>query len=148
MLENKKIKNATITEYKGIKFRSKLELMIYKVLEENNLNPQYEPVTHTLIEGWKPRVPFYRKNPKTRILSLEDKKIISVKYTPDIVFNWGKYTVYIEAKGMENDVYYLKKKLFRWYLEDKNNSIFAEIKTKRELMNFLEILKTDYNEKS
>lgn len=148
VLSNKKIKNATPLDYNGIHFKSKLEVVLFKVLEENNLNPQYEPVTFVLIDGWKPVVPFYRRDKKTKQLIKEEKKVISVKYTPDIIFKWGEYTVFIEAKGMENDVYYLKKKLFRRLLENSYLSdcfpVFAEIKTKREMIDFLEILKKNY----
>ena len=78
--ENKKIKNATPLDYKGIHFKSILEVSIFKVLEENNLEPHYEEYTYELISGWKPKIPFYRKNKKTKLLTLENKKIISIKY--------------------------------------------------------------------
>ena len=60
--ENKKIKNATPLDYKGIHFKSILEVSIFKALEENNLEPCYEENTYVLIAGWKPKIPFYRKN--------------------------------------------------------------------------------------
>lgn len=152
--ENKKIKNATPLDYKGIHFKSTLEVSIFKALEENNLEPHYEENTYVLIAGWKPKIPFYRKDKKTRLLTLEDKKIISIKYTPDIHFMWENYIVFIEVKGRENDVYYLKKKLFRRFLEknyDEGNisvlPIYAEIKSKRELLELLEILKQNYTQK-
>ena len=81
--------------------------------------------------------------------------IISIKYTPDIHFMWENYMVFIEVKGRENDVYYLKKKLFRKFLEnnyDEGNAdvlpIYAEIKSKRELLELLEILKQNYTQKT
>ena len=42
-MENKKIKNATITELNGIKFRSKLEAKVATLLDEANINYEYEP---------------------------------------------------------------------------------------------------------
>ena len=142
--KNKKIKNATPLDYKGIHFKSTLEVSIFKALEENNLEPHYEEYTYELISGWKPKIAFYRKS----------KKIISIKYTPDIHFIWKNYMVFIEVKGRENDVYYLKKKLFRRFLENTYNEsntgflpIYAEIKSKRELLELLEILKQNYTQK-
>lgn len=153
--ENKKIKNATPLDYKGIHFKSTLEVSIFKALEENNLEPHYEKYTYELISGWKPKIPFYRKNKKTKLLTLENKKIISIKYTPDIHFIWENYIVFIEVKGRENDVYYLKKKLFRRFLENTYNEsntgflpIYAEIKSKRELLELLKILKQNYTQKT
>lgn len=149
-VENKKIKNSTPTEYKGIKFKSRLEVMAYKTLEEHGYYPQYEAYTYTLLEGWKPSVVFYKRDKKTKSLKLDSNKIISIKYTPDIVFvHKGTYLVFLELKGFENDCYYLKKKLFRNYLENNktigNHSyIFAEIKTKKELLELLSILKEQY----
>lgn len=153
--ENKKIKNATPLDYKGIHFKSTLEVSIFKALEENNLEPHYEENTYVLIAGWKPKIPFFRKNKKTRKLTLENKKIISIKYTPDIHFMWGNYMVFVEVKGKENDVYYLKKKLFRRFLEQTYENgdtavlpIYAEIKSKKELLELLEILKQNYISKT
>ena len=152
---NKKIKNATPLDYKGIHFKSTLEVSIFKALEENNLEPHYEENTYVLIAGWKPKIPFFRKDKKTRKLALENKKIISIKYTPDIHFMWGNYTVFVEVKGRENDVYYLKKKLFRRFLEQTYENrdtavlpIYAEIKSKKELLELLEILKQNYISKT
>lgn len=149
MAANKKIKNATTMTYKGINFKSKLELMAFKVLEEEGFNPSYEPYTYELVEGFKPTVPFYIKNKNTGMLELNAKKIISIKYTPDIYFYYADKGIFIELKGFENDTYYLKKKLFRFYLENREgNFIFAEVKTKRELLQFIKILKTLKNEES
>ena len=68
---------------------------------------------------------------------------------------WGNYTVFVEVKGRENDVYYLKKKLFRRFLEQTYENgdtavlpIYAEIKSKKELLELLEILKQNYTSKT
>lgn len=144
---NRKIKNATPLEYNGIHFKSKLEVMAYKTLEEHGFLPQYEPVTFTLIEGFKPTVPFFERNKKTKILELNGTKIISIRYTPDIVVVYNGLCAYIELKGMANDTYYLKKKLFRKYLEDNkgvigdNKCVYFEIHTKKELLEAINIIK-------
>ena len=54
--------------------------------------------------------------------------------------------VFIEVKGIENDVFYIKKKLFRAYLEkckkEKGlNLLYFEIFTKRQLLQAIEIIK-------
>ncbi len=118
MGENKKILNASRREFDGIKFKSELEVMIYKTLKELGFNPLYEPTTYTLWRGFRPTVPFYDKNKKTKLLKLNLKKLIDIKYTPDFIFLYNNVVIVIEAKGMENDVFYIKKKLFRAYLED------------------------------
>lgn len=139
---NKKVKNATVCEYKGIKFRSLLEVNVYKYLESKGLSPEYEPETFTLIEGWKPTIKFYDRDKKTKEFRLNEKKIISIKYTPDLKFRYGEFTIYVEVKGKENDVYYLKKKLFRKYLEDLGDDsyVYCEIRSKKDLEAFLKIL--------
>lgn len=140
--ENKKIRNASPLEYDGISFKSKLEKMTYQTLKENNLPVQYEPQKFIIWEGFKPTVPFYNKDNKTRLLKLETKKIISISYTPDFVFTYKGYLIIIEDKGIENDCFYLKKKMFRKYLEEHHpKSLFFEIYTKRQLLQAIDTIK-------
>lgn len=140
--ENKKIKNASPLEFDGISFKSKLEKMIYQTLRENNLPVEYEPQKFIIWEGFRPTVPFYDKDKTTRMLKLEKKKIISISYTPDFVFRYNDYLIIIEAKGMENDRFYLKKKMFRKWLENNEpKSIYFEIYTKKQLLQAIDIIK-------
>jgi hypothetical protein len=144
--ENKKILNASRREFDGIKFKSELEVMIYKTLKESGFNPFYEPTTYTLWRGFRPTVPFYDKDKKTKLLKLNLKKVIDIKHTPDFVFLYNNVVIVIEAKGMENDVFYIKKKLFRAYLEDLyretgQKSMYFEIFTKKQLLEAIEIIK-------
>lgn len=140
--ENKKIKNASPLEFNGISFKSKLEKMIYQTLRENNLPVEYEPQKFIIWEGFRPTVPFYDKDKTTRMLKLEKKKIISISYTPDFVFRYNDYLIIIEAKGMENDRFYLKKKMFRKWLENNEpKSIYFEIYTKKQLLQAIDIIK-------
>lgn len=145
-MENKKIKNAQRLIYNNIQFKSQLEVMIYKTLLQEGFDVKYEPVTFTLWQGFHPEVPYYVKNKKTRELALDNKKLIDIKYTPDFIFYYNGVRVIIEAKGFQNDVFYIKKKLFRAYLEEdflnvKMQSLYFEIYTKRELMQAIEIVK-------
>lgn len=142
MQTNKKIKNATPLKYDGITFKSKLEKMAYQTLKEYNLPVAYEPMTFTIWEGFKPTVPFYDKNKTTRMLKLNQKKIISITYTPDFIIQYNNYTVILELKGRENDCFYLKKKIFRKWLEKyKPKSVYFEIYTKKQLLQAIDIIK-------
>ena len=145
---NKRIKNATPTEYNGISFKSKLEVSLYKVLEEESFKPMYEPYKFVIWEGYIPKIPFYIQDKATKCITEDKRKIRDIHYTPDIVFLYKDYIIFLEVKGIENDIFPYKRKLFRKYLEDKtfNNKkpIYCEVKTKRSLIEFLKILKTNY----
>lgn len=146
--ENKKIRNASPLEYDDIYFKSQLEKMIYQTLREQGFPVEYEPRKFILWQGFRPTVPFYDKDKYTRMLKLENKKIIDITYTPDFVFKQNEYLVVIEAKGMENDCFYLKKKMFRKWLEDNHpKSIYFEIYTKKQLLQAINIIK-DLSQKS
>ena len=125
MQPNKKILNATPLEYDGITFKSKLEKMAYQTLKENNLPVEYEPKKFIIWEGFKPTIPFYNKDKMTRMLKLEQKKIISISYTPDFIINYKDYLIILELKGRENDCFYLKKKMFRKGLKSTNQRVFT-----------------------
>ena len=143
---NKKIKNATpITKY-NIQFKSRLELNMYEVLLRKGYNPEYEPNTYVLWEGIETKVPSYKFSDKTKLLKQDKKKLLNITYTPDFVFKTkdNKVTVFLEIKGFENDVFPIKKKLFRAYLETLNiPMVYFEIKNKKQLLQALDILE-DY----
>lgn len=142
MSENKKIKNASPLEYEGISFKSKLEKMAYQTLREHGLPVEYEPQKFIIWEGFKPTVPFYNKDLKTRMLKLDIKKIIDISYTPDFIVRYNGYMVILELKGFENNVYPLKKKIFRKWLETNiPKSIYFEIFTKKQLLQAIDIIK-------
>lgn len=137
---NKRILNATPFTYDGINFKSKTEVMVYKTLIENGFSPKYEEETFCFWKGLKPTVPFYDLG-KDRHLHLNMKKLIGSSYTPDFIFWSGKTKVIMEVKGYANDVYPLKKKFFRAYLETLDYPVvFVEIHTKRQLLEFIDTL--------
>lgn len=144
-MTNHKVKNATPLEYNNIQFKSRLEVMIYKTLLQEGFNVQYEPTKYIIWEGFKPNVSFYNKDKKTRMLKLDNKRLIDITYTPDFVFEYKDTIIVIEAKGFENDTFPIKKKLFRKWLENQNSQgnkyIFFEIFTKRQLMQAIDIIK-------
>jgi len=145
--ENRRVVNATPTSYDGISFKSRLEVMIYKTLKEQGLNPLYEGMKYVLIGGFKPTVPFYTKDSKTKMLRLNGKKLIDSTYSPDFILKYNGYTVIIEGKGFLQDSYVLKRKLFRKYLEDlekchEEKFIYFEVYTKKQLLQAIDIIKS------
>lgn len=166
MSKNKKIRNATTSRIKGITFKSQTEKMIYRTLVENGINPEYEPTCFTLWEGFVPLTPFYdqetdkqqekrnleeNEGRKTsKVLVLKTGSVVGIRYTPDFHFVKGGVHIWIEVKGIENDVFYIKKKMFRKYLDDlyRNEgtlSMYFEIYTKRQMLQALKII-DDYVE--
>lgn len=160
MTANKKIRNATQSSSRGITFKSQLEKSIYNTLLQQGFEPQYEPKTFTLWDGFTPITPFYDKetdkqNQKRaellgkkvpKVLVQKEGKVIGIRYKPDFYFKYNDLNVYIEAKGIENDVFYIKKKMFIKYLDDRylesgEKSIYFEVYTKKQLLQAVEIIK-------
>ena len=85
-MKNKKIKNATASEYNNIKFKSKLELTVYKTLVQAGFNPEYENKHYTLWEGFKPIIPFFTKDKNKKLkhskmfIDLDSYRKICEKY--------------------------------------------------------------------
>ena len=50
---NKKVRNAIASVYKGIKFRSKLELFTYQQLEQAGIKSLYEQRKFVLMKGFR-----------------------------------------------------------------------------------------------
>lgn len=141
-MENKKIKNATTKELDGIQFKSQLEATIYKTLVSNAITPEYEKRTFEFVPRLRPTVPFFNRVKK--VFGLEMKPLHPITYTPDFTFEYDGMLIVIEAKGFENDVYPVKKNLFRRYLEDlPQYSMYFEIRTKKELLEALRIIKME-----
>ena len=152
-VENAKVINATPCSYNGIDFKSKLEMNIYKAIENEGYMPLYEPITFTIWNGFKPRIPFYKKNKSSRKMALENTKIRDITYTPDIIFYAGTRMILVEVKpDYENDVFPYKKKLFRKFLEtqfegisEEHMPIYVQVGTIKHLKDFIKILKEQYN---
>lgn len=161
MKENKKIRNATKVKSKDITFKSQLEKSIYNTLLQQGFNPSYEPLTFTLWEGFQPLTPYFDKETDSqrakrlqegnnicpsKILVEKTGKIIGIRYTPDFYIKYNNIDIYIEAKGIENDVFYIKKKLFLKYLDNKllltkQKSMYFEVYTKKQLLQAIDIIK-------
>ena len=111
--KNKKVRNATSKVYKGIKFRSKLELFTYRKLEEAKIKALYEKKKYVLQEGFHYPEECYEPH-KTKGYINNTYKVRDITYTPDFVDPNGKWI--IEVKGFANDVFPIKWKLFKNYL--------------------------------
>lgn len=156
---NKKIRNATVCRGDNITFKSQLERTLYNTMKELGYNPQYEPKSFTIIEPFISYIPFYDKETDSslkkrrgmgdktpRQIVKKSEKVLGIKYTPDFYFKYKDLDVYIEAKGKENDRFYLIKKLFLRYLNSLDTkSIYFEIYTKNQLIQALNIIK-EYGE--
>lgn len=138
---NKKVRNATVVEYSGIKFKSKMEVSVYKTLITNGFKPEYESKKFVLIKGFKPTVQFYVPN-KYKELIRVTKKVIDITYTPDFIVYIDEVLIVIEVKGQPNDIYPLKRKLFMKYMEESNiPMMFFEIHNMKQLYKTIEIIK-------
>ena len=152
-MENKKIRNATPSFFGDIKFKSQTEKSVFRYLLTNGYNPMYEPETFVCWKGFTPTVPFFNRRKvrgKPLYKNVLDLSAISdVTYTPDIIFMYEGIKVIIEVKGFENDVFPLKKKLFRQHLETLSYPVvYAEIFTLKQLKEFLSDLKTIANKEN
>lgn len=139
---NRKIKNASVIEYDGIKFRSKLEVKVYQALKDAGYAPQYEVDKIPLLESFRPKKAWYLNGEAQVTAKGKSIIVLGKTYTPDFRMQVRDMTVYIEVKGHPNDVYPLTRKLFlRWLDEQESEVLFAEIHNLRGLNKFIETLK-------
>ena len=137
---NKKIKNATFVEYNGIQFKSKLEERMYKHLISKGITPKYEAERYVLSEKVIPKVPFYNRT-KVRGFHRIKGPISQITYTPDFTFDINGWHIILEIKGAENDVFPVKRNLFRKLLEHSKKKVaYFEVRTLKELNTTLDII--------
>lgn len=133
--ENKKIRGATRITYNGIKFRSKLEVNCYMQLQKTDLHFAYEPEKIILWEGLRLQEVLSYAPKKLRPgkyaaeLALQTRPLSNITYTPDFKIVYKNYIIYYDVKGMVNDTYPIKKRMFLKHLEEKQDGyhyIFLE----------------------
>lgn len=146
-MANNKVRNAKVCEYQGITFKSKLELTCYKLLIGAGLKASYEPKRILLLKS------FRMKN--TRLYSpitirgvgksygLNTRPVMDMTYTPDFfIENYKGYDIYFDTKGMPNETYPLKKKLFLAWAEDQcKNILFFEPHNQAQIIKSIQIIK-------
>lgn len=126
---------SNIYNFNNIKFKSRLEVSCYKLLIEAGLNPSYESEKIILWEGFKPsKISYY--SPKkikrgyfTSLMQKQERVLLSITYTPDFIVKKDNFIIYFDVKGLPNDTYPIKKKMFLKYLENKEdefNYVFFE----------------------
>lgn len=99
--EGSKYKNKK-SEYKGIKFDSKREMLRYIVLDDMQNKGE--------IEDLQLQVPFILIPP----FELNGKKYKGMKYIADFTYKKDGKVVVEDVKGMRTDVYKIKKKLMAY----------------------------------
>lgn len=123
---NKKVRNATPTEYDGIKFRSKLEVYTYKKLRESNIYTEYEQNRYEIIPAF----------------TFMGKKIRAMTYLPDFV---GEDYI-LECKGYPNDAWPIREKIFKYYLFLTNSKKkFYVLHSQKEVDKFIEEYESNRN---
>ena len=97
--------------YDGITFASGLEKYMYLALKKAKIKAKYEGETFTLIDGFEFDTTSYERqsNGKGEFKNRGDKKILPIRYTPDIVND--KFI--IECKGRANESFPMRWKLFK-----------------------------------
>lgn len=141
---NKKVRNATILEYHGITFKSKLELHCYKKLKEANIKFQYEKVKYELMPSFKFENESYElyKKKGARYFGPQRQTIRAITYTPDFVGKHNGYSFIIETKGNPNDAFPLRWKMLKRHLyKTKNRSILYMPRNQKQVDEVVELIK-------
>ena len=104
------------TTYDGIQFASGLEKYMYQALKNAKIHAIYEGATFVLQEDFKFNVDSYERqaNGKGEMVNRGQKKIQSIKYTPDFVSS----SFIIECKGRANESFPLRWKMFKKHVKE------------------------------
>lgn len=116
-----KVRNATLALVDGIQFKSKLEAYCHKRLKEEKIKNEYEKYVFVLQPGFELTSKSYEPNKRTKAFEPTSNKIRPITYKPDFVNikdNWV-----IECKGFPNDVFPIKWKMFKWYIQQQTKNI-------------------------
>lgn len=133
----------------GIEFKSKFEARTYEELLNAGFSPEYEHISFNLTESFYPIMKcydrHYSRTERKKVFGLNIAKIQAITYTPDFTFTVGDYLIVIECKGKENDVFPLKKKLFRRWIDSyyrltRVEILYFEIHSLGELRETIEII--------
>lgn len=142
--------------YDGINFKSKLEISCYKKLKEEGFNPKYEEKKFIIFNGFKlsPKVFYFTQFKKKfkgeiksrNVFANDNRKLRDITYLPDFYFPYKDYEIYFDTKGMPNDVYPLKKKMFldmlnKVSLKTNKQIIFFEPHSVKQIKEAIEIIK-------
>ena len=102
----------------GIKFASGLEKHMYLALKKAKIKSIYEGQTYVLQEDFEFDIESYERqsNGKGEFKNRGNKKIQSIKYTPDFISD----SFIIECKGRANESFPLRWKMFKKYIKENH----------------------------
>ena len=102
--------------FDGITFASGLEKYMYIALKKAKIYSEYEGMTFTLQESFNFNVDSYERqgNGKGDMVNRGQKKIQSIKYTPDFI----SPSFIIECKGRANESFPMRWKLFKKFVKN------------------------------
>lgn len=143
----KKQTNAKRVTYKGINFRSKLELYMYKLLESEKIPFAYEEQKFEIDEGFTYRGKSYEKfmNGRGAYKDRGKKKFKASVYTPDFTPPVGEpLTWVIETKGRAFPDFNRTWRLFKKFLLKKRyKTVLFLPRTQLDCQKTVEILKKE-----
>ena len=101
-------------KFDGIQFASGLEKYMYIALKKAKIHAEYEGATFVLQEDFKFEIDSYERqaNGKGNMVNRGQKKIQSIKYTPDFISS----SFIIECKGRANESFPIRWKMFKKYV--------------------------------
>jgi len=101
-------------KFDGIQFASGLEKYMYMALKKAKIYALYEGSTFVLQEDFNFKIDSYERqaNGKGDMVNRGQKKIQSIKYTPDFVSD----SFIIECKGRANESFPMRWKMFKKYV--------------------------------
>ena len=100
--------------FDGIKFASGLEKYMYIALKKAKIHAVYEGATFVLQEAFDFKIDSFERqaNGKGEMVNRGQKKIQSIKYTPDFI----NPSFIIECKGRANESFPMRWKMFKKYV--------------------------------
>ena len=103
--------------FDGITFASGLEKYMYIALKKAKIRADYEGATFVLQDDFKFEIDSYERqaNGKGDMVNRGQKKIQSIKYTPDFVSS----SFIIECKGRANESFPMRWIMFKKYVNHK-----------------------------
>ena len=102
--------------FDGITFASGLEKYMYQALKKAKIHATYEGATFVLQEGFMFNIDSFERqaNGKGDMVNRGQKKIQSIKYTPDFI----SPSFIIECKGRANESFPLRWKMFKKFIKN------------------------------
>lgn len=144
-MRTRKQTNAKKKEYKGITFKSELEVYMYKLLEKSKIPFAYEKQKFVIIEGFiSPNQSYERfMNGKGEYKDRGNKKVANMVYTPDFTPPVNKPLKWVvEVKGRAMPDFPRTWKLFKKLLaKEKKDTILFMPRTQKECEETINLIK-------